>query len=194
MGSGRRGGRVGRGAGGCRGRCGGRTTAADAAMRARVRDDDLVGGVLFVARDGDTLHRVAVGNTTARTVMPIASASKWLTSATVMTFVDEGKLRLDDPVRRVPPRVRRRQGGHHRARAPLAHHRAAAGRMRGRPVDDLARGARRRSPPAAIRRRCRARSSTTAASASRSRVDWWNDWRARRSSRRSRTASRNHWG
>ena len=30
--------------------------------------------------------------------MPIASASKWLTSATVMTFVDEGKLRLDDPV------------------------------------------------------------------------------------------------
>ena len=72
--------------------------AADAAMKARVRDDNLVGGVLFVARDGATLHRAAVGDTTARTVMPIASASKWLTSATLMTFVDQGKLRLDDPV------------------------------------------------------------------------------------------------
>ena len=73
--------------------------AADAALRARVRDDDLSGGVLFVARGGTTLHRFAVGDTTARTVMPIASASKWLTSATLMTFVDAGKLRLDDPVR-----------------------------------------------------------------------------------------------
>jgi CubicO group peptidase (beta-lactamase class C family) len=71
---------------------------ADAAMRARVREDELAGGVLFVARDGTTLHRVTIGDTTTRTVMPIASASKWLTSATLMTFVDEGKLRLDDPV------------------------------------------------------------------------------------------------
>jgi CubicO group peptidase (beta-lactamase class C family) len=73
--------------------------AADAAMRARVRDDALTGGVLVVAHDGSTLHRLTVGDTTARTVMPIASASKWLTSATLMTFVDEGKLALDDPVR-----------------------------------------------------------------------------------------------
>lgn len=29
---------------------------------------------------------------------PIASASKWLTAALIMTFVDEGKLSLDDPV------------------------------------------------------------------------------------------------
>jgi CubicO group peptidase (beta-lactamase class C family) len=77
--------------------------AADAALRARVRDDDLTGGVLLVARDGETLHRVAVGNTNARTVMPIASASKWLTSATLMTLVDEGKLSLDDPVRKHLP-------------------------------------------------------------------------------------------
>jgi CubicO group peptidase (beta-lactamase class C family) len=77
--------------------------AADAALRARVRDDDLTGGMLLVARDGETLHRVAVGNTNARTVMPIASASKWLTSATLMTLVDEGKLNLDDPVRKYLP-------------------------------------------------------------------------------------------
>jgi CubicO group peptidase (beta-lactamase class C family) len=73
--------------------------AADAALRTRVVDDQLPGGVLFVARDGQTLHRLAVGGTTGGTVMPIASASKWLTSATLMTFVDDGKLSLDDPVR-----------------------------------------------------------------------------------------------
>ena len=72
--------------------------AADAAMQARVRDDQLTGGVLFVAKDGQTLHRDAVGQMTARTVIPIASASKWMTSATLMTFVDEGKLHLDDRV------------------------------------------------------------------------------------------------
>jgi len=74
--------------------------AADVALRARVRDDDLTGGVLLVARDGESLHRVAVGDTDARSVMPIASASKWLTSATLMTFVDEGTLDLDDPVQK----------------------------------------------------------------------------------------------
>ncbi len=74
--------------------------AADAAFRTRVRDDSLPGGVLLVARDGDVVHRFAVGDATARTVMPIASASKWLTSAILMTLVDEGKLSLDDPVRR----------------------------------------------------------------------------------------------
>ncbi|NJO25599.1 MAG: beta-lactamase family protein [Bacteroidia bacterium] len=34
---------------------------------------------------------------------PIASASKWLTAALVMTFVDEGKLSLDDPVVKYVP-------------------------------------------------------------------------------------------
>jgi CubicO group peptidase (beta-lactamase class C family) len=72
--------------------------AADAAMRARVTADDLTGGVLLVARGDDVLHHLDVGSTTSRTVMPIASASKWLTTATLMTFVDQGKLGLDDPV------------------------------------------------------------------------------------------------
>jgi CubicO group peptidase (beta-lactamase class C family) len=71
---------------------------ADAALQARVRADQLAGGVLFVAEDGRTLHRDAVGEVTASTVMPIASASKWMTSATLMTFVDQGKIHLDDPV------------------------------------------------------------------------------------------------
>ncbi len=75
-------------------------TGADAAMRARVRDDDLAGGVLLAARGDTVLHEQSFGEMTARTVIPIASASKWLTSATLMTFVDEGRLGLDDPVAR----------------------------------------------------------------------------------------------
>ena len=43
-----------------------RTTPPTPRCGRAVRDDDLAGGVLFVARDGDTLHRFAVGDTTAR--------------------------------------------------------------------------------------------------------------------------------
>jgi CubicO group peptidase (beta-lactamase class C family) len=71
---------------------------ADAAMRARVHDDVLDGGVLLAVLGGTVLHERSFGKMTPRTVIPIASASKWLTSATLMTFVDEGRLRLDDPV------------------------------------------------------------------------------------------------
>jgi CubicO group peptidase (beta-lactamase class C family) len=72
--------------------------AADATLRTRVADDGLPGGVLLVARGDELVHRYAVGRMDERTVIPIASASKWLTSATLMTFVDEGRVRLDDPV------------------------------------------------------------------------------------------------
>ena len=76
---------------------------ADAAMRARMRRDDLGGGALVVRRDGVTLHQQTFGNWTMGKVVPIASASKWLTAATLMTFVDEGRLSLDDPVSRFFP-------------------------------------------------------------------------------------------
>jgi CubicO group peptidase (beta-lactamase class C family) len=78
-------------------------SSADAAMRTRVRDDALTGGVLYVARGDQVLHRFQVGDTHATTVMPIASASKWMTSATLMTFVDQGKLALDDEVSKYLP-------------------------------------------------------------------------------------------
>ena len=76
---------------------------ADDALRTRVRDDGLDGGVLFVARGDHVIHRYHAGSTRIATVMPIASASKWLTVATLMTFVDAGDLALDDPVARHLP-------------------------------------------------------------------------------------------
>jgi CubicO group peptidase (beta-lactamase class C family) len=77
--------------------------AADAATRERVVDDHLSGSVLLVMRGDTPVHRYAVGRMHANTVIPIASASKWLTSATLMTFVDQGKVALDDPVARYLP-------------------------------------------------------------------------------------------
>lgn len=40
---------------------------------------------------------------TAKTQAPIAGASKWLATAVIMTFVDQGKLKLDDPVTKYIP-------------------------------------------------------------------------------------------
>jgi len=67
-------------------------------MARRVRADDLSGGMVLVRRGDEVLDRRAYGHVNGRTVIPIASASKWLTAATLMTLVDEGRLSLDDAV------------------------------------------------------------------------------------------------
>ncbi len=84
----------------------GPTTFADvdAAMAARVRDDGIDEAQLLVARqDGTVLFQQLYGASTGGEVMPIASASKWLTSATLLTLVDEGRLSLDEPIARWLP-------------------------------------------------------------------------------------------
>ncbi|MBL8753364.1 MAG: serine hydrolase [Planctomycetes bacterium] len=55
---------------------------------------------LAVVRVGELLHRSDHGDFQGSTELPIASASKWLAVATVLTLVDEGKLDLDVPVGR----------------------------------------------------------------------------------------------
>ncbi len=76
----------------------------DAAMEARIRDDGIDGGALLVARaDGSVVHQRLFGDATGGEVLPVASASKWLTSATLLTLVDEGRLGLDDPIARWLP-------------------------------------------------------------------------------------------
>jgi CubicO group peptidase (beta-lactamase class C family) len=73
----------------------------DRAMRARLRGQR--GGAVLIARDRVTVHQRSFGAFRATTVLPIASASKWLTAATVLTLVDEGRLSLDAPVAGVLP-------------------------------------------------------------------------------------------
>src|SRR5207237_5562328 len=64
----------------------------------RVRSNHLPGAAVIVVRDDVELHRAYYGSFDGSTVVAIASTSKWLTSATLLTLVDDGALHLDDPV------------------------------------------------------------------------------------------------
>lgn len=65
--------------------------------------------VLMVEKDGKVVYSRVVNDRsleapyTVDTRQPIASCSKWLSAALVMTFVDEGKLNLDDTVGKYLP-------------------------------------------------------------------------------------------
>jgi CubicO group peptidase (beta-lactamase class C family) len=61
------------------------------------------GVVALIYKDGKVIHAKELGEFNAKTQAPIASCSKWLTAALVMMFVDEGKLKLDDPVSKYLP-------------------------------------------------------------------------------------------
>jgi CubicO group peptidase (beta-lactamase class C family) len=52
------------------------------------------------------LHRRTFGKYTGHTVMPVASAGKWLVAATVMALVDTGRVAIDQPVARYLPEFR----------------------------------------------------------------------------------------
>ena len=72
--------------------------AVKANLRALGRDANVL-----VLKDEQIICNQSFGNYTSSTVLPIASCSKWLTAALVMTFIDEGKLSLDDPISRYLP-------------------------------------------------------------------------------------------
>ncbi|MBX3462845.1 MAG: alpha/beta fold hydrolase [Planctomycetes bacterium] len=71
-----------------------------AAMARLCGDLRLEGAGLVVLREEGELHRSRHGDLAADTELPIASASKWLAVATVLTLVDDGLLDLDVPVGR----------------------------------------------------------------------------------------------
>ncbi len=63
------------------------------------QNEKLLGSHAVVMVWGDTLqYKKEIGQFTARTAAPIASASKWLTAALVMVLVQEGKISLEDKV------------------------------------------------------------------------------------------------
>jgi CubicO group peptidase (beta-lactamase class C family) len=61
------------------------------------------GLTVIVMRGGRRLYRMDIGDIAPDQQFPIASASKWLTGALVMSVVDEGKLSLDAPISTVLP-------------------------------------------------------------------------------------------
>jgi CubicO group peptidase (beta-lactamase class C family) len=63
-----------------------------------------VPGITAIAmKNGMQIFRLDVGKIDSETQYPVASASKWMTAALVMTVVDENKLSLDDPVSQTLP-------------------------------------------------------------------------------------------
>jgi len=71
--------------------------AADT-VRALVSNLGLRGAALILRLKGRTVCEVYAGSFGPQTMMPIVSAAKWLSAATILALVDEGKLRLDDSV------------------------------------------------------------------------------------------------
>jgi len=63
------------------------------------KNGKLLGGNLVAMVWTDTLvYKRELGDFDSKTLAPMASASKWLTAALVLKFVDEGKISLDDKV------------------------------------------------------------------------------------------------
>ncbi|WP_207510754.1 serine hydrolase domain-containing protein [Longitalea luteola] len=78
--------------------------------------------VAMVYKDGRVIYTKELGTDfNAKTAAPIASASKWLTAALVMIFVDEGKLDLDDPVNKYLPVFDKYMKSHVTIRQCLTH-------------------------------------------------------------------------
>jgi CubicO group peptidase (beta-lactamase class C family) len=88
-----------------------RVARIDRALQRYVDENRIAGIVALVRRDGHPVYERAVGwsdkeagrRMTTDTIFRIASQSKALTSAAILSLVEEGKLTLNDPVSRVIP-------------------------------------------------------------------------------------------
>src|SRR5436190_23192245 len=101
------------------GRMSGTTSAAvdrlHAAFAARVQQREFPGAVVMVAR-GEDIHCHAIGTTSFDSAEPmrrdtpfrIASLTKPIVAAATMMLVEDGQLRLDDPVDRWLPELAKR--------------------------------------------------------------------------------------
>lgn len=77
----------------------------DVDKRLDIAKKELGGGaVVMVYKDGKIVYKKDVSpEFTTKTAVPIGVSSQWLTAALVMTFVDEGKISLDDKVSKYLP-------------------------------------------------------------------------------------------
>jgi CubicO group peptidase (beta-lactamase class C family) len=60
--------------------------------------------VALVYKDDSLIYKKELGEYfTAKIAAPVGTGGQWLAAATIMTFVDQGKLKLDDPVAKYLP-------------------------------------------------------------------------------------------
>lgn len=80
------------------------------------------GYVMLVVKDGKVVYQKSANQDfTAKSPAPIAGAANWMTAALVMTFVDEGKLSLDDKVTQFVPLFGKYMKGYITVRNCLTH-------------------------------------------------------------------------
>ena len=77
--------------------------------------------VALIYKDGKIIYQKVMGDFNSKTQAPIASCSKWLTAALVMSFVDEGRLSLDDKVSKFLPIFTKHGKGYITIRHCLSH-------------------------------------------------------------------------
>lgn len=80
------------------------------ALQAMVEQDGAPGVAAFVYRDGKMLYSAQAGSIDPNAPLPVASASKWVAAALIMTLVDEGSLSLDEPIGRRLPEFKGKAG------------------------------------------------------------------------------------
>ncbi|MCY7421077.1 MAG: beta-lactamase family protein [Chitinophagaceae bacterium] len=79
--------------------CQGQLDTAQLSAKLLGNKDKLVKeSVLLVYKDGKIIYKKELGTMNMKTKQSIGAASQWLTTALVMTFVQEGKLSLNDKV------------------------------------------------------------------------------------------------
>ena len=71
---------------------------ASISARLRQNKDMNKNAICLLFKDGKVLYKREAPDLTLKTQEPVAAVSQWLTAALVMTFVQEGKLSLDDKV------------------------------------------------------------------------------------------------
>src|SRR5579864_27452 len=88
-------------------------SALDSIVNAAVQDDEIPGGVLLVSHRGHVIYRKAFGERaliphrermTTGTIFDLASLTKlFATTPSIMRLLEQGKIRLNDPLSRYMP-------------------------------------------------------------------------------------------
>jgi len=76
---------------------------------------------MLVYKDNQIVYEKNLGKYTSATIEPIASCSKWLTAAMVMTLVEEGKLSLEDSIGKYLPIFSKNKKGKIKIKHCLSH-------------------------------------------------------------------------
>ena len=86
------------------------------------KKEDFKGHVIMVVKQKDsTLYHHQIGLAHLNTKIPVASASKWLSAAVILTLVDQGLLSLDDSIGKYLPAFSKYGKGHPTIRQCLTH-------------------------------------------------------------------------